>query len=45
MEQVDVEGDGEIAWEPGEQEVEDVVVGAETEREAEDFALGEKLGE
>lgn len=45
MQQIDVEGDGEIAWEPGEQEVEDVVVGAEAEDHADDFGLPEEIAE
>jgi len=45
VEQVYVEGDREIAWQPGQQEIEDVVVGAEPEDHAEDFALPEEITE
>ncbi len=41
--EIDVQGRGEITWQPGEQEIEDVVVRAEAEGEAEDFSLAEEI--
>lgn len=45
VEEIDMEGGGEIAGEPGEEEVEDVVVGAEAEGETEDLLLADEVGE
>ena len=45
VEQIDAERGGEIAGQPGEQEIEDVVVRAEAEGETEDFALAKEVAE
>ena len=45
MEKVDVQRRGEVTGQPHQQQVEDVVVGAEADSEAENFALAEKITE
>src|SRR5277367_6378900 len=45
VQQVDVQRGREVAGQPGEEEVEDVVVGAEAEREAEHLAAAEEIRE
>ena len=42
MQQVDVQREGEVAGQPGEQQIKDVVVGAKAQRQPEHFALAQQ---